>query len=709
MSCTYNNELDRLIVYYFFQMNVLVYSGRGTTTESVRHTIESLRLHLSPHYAVVSVSESALLNDPWMYKTSMIVIPGGADLPYCDVLNGKGNERISQFVRKGGKFMGICAGGYFASGRCEFEVGDPEMEVSGPRELAFFPGTSRGCVHKGFVYETHQGAKAVNMVVNKDALPEAPDNVPTYYNGGGMFIGASKYRNVSVLARYSGMSDVLDDDMAAVVHCKVGKGDALLSGTHPEFSPELVRADSGDSHFAQVLEDLEEGEGARRSFLRACLARIGLTVNSGNEEPPRLTPIYMLSYLNPQKVSRVLADLRANMDFVAPGTFEDTNDTIVLHEVGEKSEESNDMEVDTLELGNHESGFQDATAAPKHVKVYTSGLPPLQETPYFDMRRYYNRLHNLHQANGVNDADADFGSVLCYGEVVTSTNTLLDANANWLRHLPNGLAFTATTQIAGRGRGGNVWINPKGVMATSIIFKVPSGIQQSSSIVTLQYLCALALIELILGYGSDTQGTGAGYDDMPLRLKWPNDMYALKPEFYKNIEDKDDTSSTVEGDDEKWAKISGALVNSQFINGQFYLVWGGGVNVSNSAPTTSLNLILQKLNELRAKKGLPALPPYQHEELLAKLVFTMGQFYSVFQRSGLKPFLALYYKRWFHLQQHVKVDAGDGRQRDCVIKGITGDYGLLVAEDVANGEKLELQPDGNSFDIFKGLVYKKSS
>ena len=54
------------------------------------------------------------------------------------------------------------------------------------------------------------------------------------------------------------------------------------------------------------------------------------------------------------------------------------------------------------------------------------------------------------------------------------------------------------------------------------------------------------------------------------------------------------------------------------------------------------------------------------------------------------------------------VDNGSGKQRTCIIKGITPDYGLLIAEDVETKKVLHLQPDGNSFDIFKGLVYKKN-
>lgn len=685
-------------------MNVLVYLGRGTTPELVKHAVESLRLHLLPHYAVVTVSENALLNDPWQYKTLMLVIPGGADLPYCDALNGEGNGKISQFVRKGGRYLGFCAGGYYAAKRCEFEEGDPVMEVSGPRELAFFPSTARGCVYKGFDYESHSGSKAVTMEVNTDALPLSPLKVVVYYNGGGLFVDASKQRNVEILARYSEpKADIQDNDMAAAVYCKVGKGCSVLFGTHPEFSPALMRAESSDDHFDEVISQIKPNDRERKLFLRACLEKMGLKVNEGVDGAvPRLTPIFVASPIDPRGSNKLLTTLKENLDFVSPNTFEDINDTFVLHD-----ENDTDITEDLNMDSDGEQTFDQVISAPKHIKFLgPNAFPEPAQTPYFDMKKYFHHLKHLYEANDT--PLGSIGTLLAYGEVVTSTNTLLDKNPNWLAQLPHGLTFTATTQIAGRGRGGNVWINPKGVMATSILFRLPPGESNSSIIVTLQYLTALALIESILGYGASVQGQGSGYEDMPLRLKWPNDMYALKPEFYNLISDKDEVSKTVEGDDEKWAKVSGALINSQFLNGQFHLVWGGGVNVSNEAPTTSLNRVLARLNELRAQKGLPSLPPYEHELLLAKLAFNIEQFYSVFQKSGLQPFLALYYKRWFHSNQHVRLDAkGDGNVRDCVIRGVTSDYGLLIAEDTKTHERLELQPDGNSFDIFKGLVYKK--
>lgn len=647
-------------------MNVLVYSGPGTTTESVKFCIESLTTHLSPYYAVVSIGEKSLLNDPWQFKTKAIVIPGGADIPYCNSLNGKGNKLITDFVRKGGKFIGFCAGGYYGSGRCEFEVGS-SMEVSGSRELGFFPGTCRGTAYKGFVYNSHVGAKIIKL---NSKLPDCPSTIFNYYNGGGCFLDAHKYKNVEVLATYDDSIEVENPDnvdtSAAVVYCKVGKGGALLSGSHPEFS---FVAD------LDILEQLKDHDHERKLFLRACLNKLGLKVNS-ELEIPKLTPIHFSSYLNPVDILNLEHTLKNKLDFVG-NTFDDVNDSFTIKKPGEPCK---------ADTGTN-------------LIFYNDTLPTPEETPYFNMKEYYNHLNQLYSSNNIK---GNFGKVLGYGEVVTSTNTLLDKNVRWLPLLPHGLVLTATTQIQGRGRGGNVWINPKGVMAQSVLIR--SSPEKSKSIVTLQYVLGLALIELILNYGSTEIGSGIGYEDMPVRLKWPNDIYGLKPAYFNLIDSI--IPPTVDGTEETYAKISGAIVNSQYLNGEFNLVWGAGVNVSNEAPTTSLNLILEKLNKLRAEQGKPALPPYKHELLLAKVMFTVNQFYSVFEHSGMQPFLPMYYRRWFHNNQTVNVTS-DGKNRTCSIQGITDDHGLLIVTDTTSGERLELQPDGNSFDIFKGLVYRK--
>ena len=168
-------------------------------------------------------------------------MPGGADMGYCRTLNGEGNRRISQYVNRGGAYLGLCAGGYYGSTRCEFEEGKQAMEVCGDRELAFFPGTCRGLAFPGFVYHSERGTKAAELNVNREALLTAGGAVPeifrAYYNGGGVFVDAAKYkdRGVEVLASFTEKPSVdSGEGQAAVVYCKVGEGAAVLTSPHPE-------------------------------------------------------------------------------------------------------------------------------------------------------------------------------------------------------------------------------------------------------------------------------------------------------------------------------------------------------------------------------------------------------------------------------------------------------------------------------------------
>jgi biotin--protein ligase len=158
---------------------------------------------------------------------------------YCRSLNGEGNKRIEQYVRRGGAYLGFCAGGYYGTSKCEFEVGNKALEVIGPRELAFFPGICRGCAFAGFVYHSEAGAKAAELKVNKEAFKSdfTVKNFRSYYNGGGVFVDAGKYVDdgVETLASYVKPIDVKGGDgAAAVVYCKVGEGGAILTGPHPE-------------------------------------------------------------------------------------------------------------------------------------------------------------------------------------------------------------------------------------------------------------------------------------------------------------------------------------------------------------------------------------------------------------------------------------------------------------------------------------------
>lgn len=181
---------------------------------------------------MIPVTGEMLIKEPWTLTCALLVIPGGADLGYCRVLNGAGNRRIEQFVRRGGAYLGLCAGGYYGCKRCEFEVGNKTMEVIGERELAFFPGICRGGAFGGFVYQSEAGARAAQLT---SKLLTAPGVFRSYYNGGGVFVDGAKWDGVEVLASYTEELNVdPGEGDAAVIYCKVGQGAAVLTGPHPE-------------------------------------------------------------------------------------------------------------------------------------------------------------------------------------------------------------------------------------------------------------------------------------------------------------------------------------------------------------------------------------------------------------------------------------------------------------------------------------------
>ncbi|KAL4440577.1 hypothetical protein ABPG75_003578 [Micractinium tetrahymenae] len=139
-----------------------VYSGPGAGTRSVLSTLHSLREALLPSFKVDTLDAAQLLAGGWQPGCLLLVMPGGADLPYCKHLNGRGNQLIREYVESGGSYLGLCAGAYYACARVEFEPGS-RLEVVEDRELAFFPGTAAGSIYSGFDYESEAGAVAAPL------------------------------------------------------------------------------------------------------------------------------------------------------------------------------------------------------------------------------------------------------------------------------------------------------------------------------------------------------------------------------------------------------------------------------------------------------------------------------------------------------------------------------------------------------------------
>lgn len=664
------------------KLNVLVYTGTGTTIESVKHAIYTLRRLLSPNYAVIPITENTLLKEPWGPSCALIVFPGGADLGYCRALNGQGNAIIAAYVRRGGAYLGFCAGAYYGSKKCEFEVGNKPMEVVGSRELAFFPGICRGGAFAGFQYHSEKGARAVKLRVRKDVFKSAgvvPDEVTTYYNGGGVFVPfrGELGGDVEVLASYADDLDVDGgEDKAALVHCKVGLGSALLCGPHPEFSPVNLSKQYDVPGYDELVATLKATDDVRTEFLKACLARLGLEVSQETSAVPSLSKLH-LSSLTKGEVDMLLHSLEPVITRKEGEEFiKGEQDTFHLekgetrwstHELKEALPDTNG---EAASKKAEEVGIIDYSAITKRIVVHESAWPDTKETPYFNHHAFYAGLREYREV----EADAEeWGDHLMYGEVVTSTNTLLEKNYRLLSRLPDGFTLTATTQIAGRGRGNNVWVSPAGSLIMSTVINHPAHLVATRPIVFIQYLAAMAIVQAVQGYDP-------GYGEVPVKLKWPNDIYALDPR------------SATPG---AYVKIGGILANCAYADGAYQIVLGIGLNATNGRPTTSLDALLP-----------PHLAPFRIERLVARILTRLESLYKQFVRRGFTDELErVYYAHWLHGRQEVTLEAEGGVRARIV--GITRDWGMLRAEEIGSGKMWALQSDENSFDFFKGLVKRK--
>lgn len=645
-------------------------------------------------------------------------------------------------MRRGGAYLGFCAGGYYGSARCEFEVGDRAMEVVGRRELAFFPGTCRGAALAGFRYASEAGARAVRVAVREGAFGAAVgeegrgdggafEDFRSYYNGGGVFVDADKMagQGVEVLASYGDGLDVDGGEgRAAVVYCKVGSGGVILTGPHPEFAAVNLEPHPDVEGYDKLMAAVAEDDQRRTNFLKACLTKLGLEINAENTSIPSLSKLH-LSALDPPEVDGLLTALSSiiTKDENGDELIKGENDTFHLENpesrwsVADLQSALQSSRISTSGQTDPKINIDPATAAsidgltnynlaPKAVTSHPTAWPDAKETPYFHHADFYSSLREFRRRC---ESDAyDWGDNLLYGEVVTSTNTLLEKNLSLLALLPTGFTIAATTQLSGRGRGTNVWLAPPGSTIFSTVVNHPAHLAQSRPVVFVQYLAAIAIVEAVLSYDGvgpphNNNKRGGKYSALPVKLKWPNDVYAQDP--------ADPWKDPVARTAPNYVKIGGILTNCVYSNGAYQMVVGVGLNTTNGKPTTSLDAVLAAFGPSSSKtspsSSSPTAPPFRVERLLARLLTRFEALYREFVRSGFtREMEERYYEYWLHGGQEVTLQAEGGVRAKIV--GITRDWGLLKAQEIGfdgriTGKMWALQSDENSFDFWKGLVRRK--
>lgn len=217
------------------------------------------------------IDAPALLAGGWQETCEALAFPGGADRPYARKLDGAGNRLIRDYVEAGGRYLGVCAGAYYACRRIDFTGAD--LAVKQERELAFFPGTAVGSLADlaaPYRLQDLGCAAAVDL--------ETSDRPATaLYWGGCRFEADPDSLDVGVLARYAALGP---EENAAAVRATVGRGAAVLVGVHAEVRAEDFdrhRHDYPESdarHVRQTLGALYDGDPARRRFFRKLIGAL---------------------------------------------------------------------------------------------------------------------------------------------------------------------------------------------------------------------------------------------------------------------------------------------------------------------------------------------------------------------------------------------------------------------------------------------------
>ncbi|XP_057266051.1 biotin--protein ligase isoform X1 [Pezoporus wallicus] len=409
------------------------------------------------------------------------------------------------------------------------------------------------------------------------------------------------------------------DKDTVIVHLSYGDsgGEAVLSQAHLEL----------DINSMDVQTDfnlLKISNTKRYEVLKEILTSLGL--NCELSKIPMLTPIYLLSSDEEMHLA-FLKWLKENVD--AEGLRASSKVSLKFVSSGESK-----------------------------MEITPSVMPVITETgsfssEHFSLKKYQQNLQTK-----------KLGRILLFSEITTTTQNLLDG---LMFELPEemGLIAIAVRQTQGKGRGGNVWLSPVGCALSTLHITIPLHSNLGQRISFIQHLVSLAVVESVRSI--------PGYEDIDLRVKWPNDIY------YSDL-----------------IKLGGVLVNSTLIETTFHILIGFGFNVNNSNPTICVNDLITKFNKEEGKN----LKPLTADCLIARTVTVLERLIDIFQEKGPNGVLPCYYKYWVHSGKKVRLHNEEGP-----IAWIVGidDYGFLQVHE--EGKDVEsVHPNGNSFDMLRNLI-----
>ncbi|MGL6259830.1 BPL-N domain-containing protein [Vibrio sp. WXL103] len=213
-------------------MNILIYSDNVSNNHVLYYSLSKLR----GKQGIYFVNANEILAGALDADVDLLVMPGGASRYKSAKLDGRGNQLIKEYVQRGGRYMGICAGAYMACDTTHWAKGEP-FEIVTQNELGFFNGIAKGPVEAFGRGDNYNQTKP--RVVELQMSSTELTHTASLYIGGCYFApsdDSDEKSDYQVLARFA----ELPDKPAAIVYGEYGHGRWLLCSSHPEYDREAL-------------------------------------------------------------------------------------------------------------------------------------------------------------------------------------------------------------------------------------------------------------------------------------------------------------------------------------------------------------------------------------------------------------------------------------------------------------------------------------
>lgn len=197
--------------------------------------------------------------------------------------------------------------------------------------------------------------------------------------------------------------------------------------------------DGANDDYKNVVDTVIANDKPRTQFVKACLKKLGLRVNEEDQPVPSLSRLHLSAHL-PSDVAELVSSWQEIITLVDGEEYiKGEHDTFHLEKPASWSMSAlKDAVSSVLPAGNSESDSPSALAAMDYDKIikkviaHEDHLPSHKETPNFNHDAYYANLHDFRRS--AREEAGEFGKYLMYGEVVTSTQTLLEKYVHIVFH-----------------------------------------------------------------------------------------------------------------------------------------------------------------------------------------------------------------------------------------------------------------------------------